>query len=102
MLETGADEDVVSHWAAETRRPWEKSNFANLWVKEQKAGPDPHQAFLERGLEPKCQGNCESACKKSCVLPFDIRGFFFPRQFCFKEWEVWKSGRLDQPDSRRA
>ena len=51
MMETGAYEDVVSQWAAETRRRWEKSKFVKLWQKEQKAGRDSHQAFQERGWE---------------------------------------------------
>jgi hypothetical protein len=50
MLATGTYEDVVSHWAAETRRRWEKSKFVKQWQKEQKAGRD--QAFQERGWEP--------------------------------------------------
>jgi hypothetical protein len=45
-------EDVVSKWAAEHKRRWEKSKFFKLWQEEQKAGRDPHQAFQERGWEP--------------------------------------------------
>jgi hypothetical protein len=52
MLEAGEYEDVVSKWAAETRRRWEDSKFFKLWQEEQKAGRDPHQAFKERGWEP--------------------------------------------------
>jgi hypothetical protein len=52
MIEAGEYEDVVSHWAAETRRRWEKSKFVKLWQDEQKAGRDPHQAFQDRGWEP--------------------------------------------------
>ncbi len=42
------DGQCINQWAAETRRRWEKSKFVKLWVKKQKAGRDPHQAFLER------------------------------------------------------
>ncbi len=52
MIETGAYEDVVSRLAAETRRRWQKSKFVKQWVKEQKAGRDPQQAFQDRGWEP--------------------------------------------------
>jgi hypothetical protein len=52
MIEAGEYEDVVSKWAAETRRRWENSKFFQLWQQEQKAGRDPHQAFEERGWEP--------------------------------------------------
>jgi hypothetical protein len=52
MLEAGEYEDVVSKWAAESRRRWEKSKFFKLWQKEHKAGRDPHQAFKDRGWEP--------------------------------------------------
>ncbi len=52
MLEAGEYEDVVSKWAAESRRRWEQSKFFKLWQKEQKAGRDPHQAFKDRGWEP--------------------------------------------------
>ena len=52
MIEAGEYEDVVSKWAAETRRRWESSKFFKLWQKEQKAGRDPHQAFKDRGWEP--------------------------------------------------
>jgi hypothetical protein len=52
MLEAGEYEDVVSKWAAESRRRWEKSKFFKLWQKERKAGRDPHQAFKDRGWEP--------------------------------------------------
>src|SRR5438552_17237810 len=52
MIEAGEYEDVVSKWAAETRRRWEGSKFFKLWQKEQKAGRDPHKAFQERGWEP--------------------------------------------------
>ncbi|MCI0680472.1 MAG: hypothetical protein L0Y71_00085 [Gemmataceae bacterium] len=52
MIEAGEYEDVVSKWAAESLRRWEKSKFFKLWQKEQKAGRDPRQAFAERGWEP--------------------------------------------------
>ena len=52
MIEAGEYEDVVSKWAAETKRRWEKSKFFKLWQKEKKAGRDPHNAFKERGWEP--------------------------------------------------
>ena len=52
MIEAGEYEDVVSKWATEARRRWEKSKFFKLWQKEQKAGRDPHKAFKERGWEP--------------------------------------------------
>lgn len=52
MLEEGEYEDVVSKWAAETKRRWENSKFFKLWQEERKAGRDPHQAFQERGWEP--------------------------------------------------
>jgi hypothetical protein len=52
MIEAGEYEDVVSKWAAETKRRWEKSKFFKLWQKEKKAGRDPHKAFKERGWEP--------------------------------------------------
>jgi hypothetical protein len=52
MIEAGGYEDVVSQWAAEHRRRWEKSKFFKLWRKEQKAGRDPRTAFRERGWEP--------------------------------------------------
>ncbi len=51
MIEAGEYEDVVSKWAAETKRRWEKSKFFKLWKKEQKAGRDPREAFEERGWE---------------------------------------------------
>src|ERR1700738_2673527 len=47
MIEAGHYEDVVSKWAAETRRRWEKSKFFKLKQKEQVAGRDPHQAFKD-------------------------------------------------------
>src|ERR1700730_15320392 len=37
MIEAGEYEDVVSKWAAETKRRWEKSKFFKLWEKEKKA-----------------------------------------------------------------
>jgi hypothetical protein len=52
MIEAGEYEDVVSKWAAETKRRWEKSKFFKLWTKEKKAGRDPRQAFKDRGWEP--------------------------------------------------
>ena len=52
MIEAGEYDEVVSKWAAETRRRWEKSKFFTLWQKEQEAGRDPHKAFNERGWEP--------------------------------------------------
>ncbi len=52
MIEAGEYEDVVSKWAAETRRRWETSKFFKLWEKEKKAGRDPRKAFMERGWEP--------------------------------------------------
>ena len=52
MLEAGAYEDVVSKWATEARRRWEKSKFFKLWQEEVKAGRDPHKAFKDRGWEP--------------------------------------------------
>lgn len=36
MIEEGEYEDVVSKWAAETKRRWEKSKFFRLWEKEQR------------------------------------------------------------------
>ena len=52
MIEAGEYEDVVSKWAAETKRRWEKSKFFKLWQDEKKAGRDPHEAFKDRGWEP--------------------------------------------------
>ena len=52
MIEAGEYEDVVSKWAAEAKRRWEKSKFFKLWQKEQKAGREPHKAFEDRGWEP--------------------------------------------------
>ena len=52
MLEAGEYEDVVSRWAAEHKRRWEKSKFFRLWEEEKKAGRDPRKAFEERGWEP--------------------------------------------------
>ena len=52
MIEAGEYEDVVSKWAAEHKRRWEKSKFVKLWEKEKKAGRDPHKAFKDRGWEP--------------------------------------------------
>jgi len=53
MIEAGEYEDVVSKWAAETKRRWEKSKFFKLWVKEKEAGRDPRKAFKERnGTRP--------------------------------------------------
>jgi hypothetical protein len=52
MIEAGEYQDVVSKWAAETKRRWEKSKFFKLWQKENKAGRDPRKAFKERGWEP--------------------------------------------------
>jgi hypothetical protein len=52
MIEAGECEDVVSKWATEARRRWEKTKFFKLWQKEQKAGRDPHKAFKDRGWEP--------------------------------------------------
>jgi hypothetical protein len=52
MIEAGEYEDVVSKWAAEHKRRWEKSKFVKLWEKEKKAGRDPRKAFKERGWEP--------------------------------------------------
>ena len=52
MIEAGEYEDVVSKWAAETKRRRETSKFVKLWQNEQKAGRDPHQAFRDRGWEP--------------------------------------------------
>ena len=51
MIEAGQYEDVVSKWAAETKRRWEKSKFFKLWEKE-KAGRDPRKAFKGWGGEP--------------------------------------------------
>ena len=52
MIEAGEYEDVVSRWAAEAKRRWEKSKFFKLWEKEMKAGRDPRKAFKDRGWEP--------------------------------------------------
>ena len=52
MIEAGEYEDVVSKWAAETKRRWEKSKFFKLWEREKKAGRDPRKAFKDRGWEP--------------------------------------------------
>ena len=52
MIEAGEYEDVVSRWAAKTKRRWEKSKFFKLREKEKKAGRDPHQAFKDRGWVP--------------------------------------------------
>ena len=52
MIEAGEFEDVVSKWATEHKRRWEKSKFVKLWKKERKAGRDPRKAFEERGWEP--------------------------------------------------
>jgi hypothetical protein len=52
MIEAGEYEDVVSKWAAETKRRWEKTKFVKLWEKEKKAGRDPRKAFKDRGWEP--------------------------------------------------
>jgi hypothetical protein len=52
LIEAGEYEDVVSKWAAETKRRRETSKFVKLWQNEQKAGRDPHQAFRDRGWEP--------------------------------------------------
>src|SRR5713226_5824167 len=52
MIEAGEYEDVVSKWAAENKRRWEKSKFFKLWQKEKKAGRDPRKAFKDRGWEP--------------------------------------------------
>src|SRR2546430_14486075 len=37
MIETGEYEDVVSEWAAEHKRRWEKSEFFKLWGEEKHA-----------------------------------------------------------------
>ncbi len=52
MIEAGEYEDVVSKWAVESERRWEKSKFFKLWAKEKKAGRDPRKAFKERRWEP--------------------------------------------------
>src|SRR2546421_5908672 len=52
MLAAGEYEDVVSKWAAESRRRWENSKFVKLWQEEVKAGRDPHKAFEDQGWEP--------------------------------------------------
>jgi hypothetical protein len=52
MIEAGEYEDVVSKWAAEHKRRWEKSKFFKLWEQEKKAGRDPRKAFKDRGWEP--------------------------------------------------
>lgn len=52
MIEAGEYEDVVSKWAAEHKRRWEKSKFFKLWEQEKKTGRDPRKAFKERGWEP--------------------------------------------------
>jgi hypothetical protein len=52
MIEAGEYEEVVSRWAAESRRRWEDSKFFKLWQEERLAGRDPHKAFTDRGWEP--------------------------------------------------
>ena len=52
MIEAGEYEDVVSRWAAETRRRWEASKFFTLWREETEAGRDPRKAFEDRGWQP--------------------------------------------------
>ncbi len=52
LIEAGDYEDVVSKWAAETKRRWENSKFFKLWHQEEKAGRDPRQACKDRGWEP--------------------------------------------------
>src|SRR4029453_11435575 len=52
VIEAGEYEDVVSKWAAETKRRWENSKFFKLWQGEREAGRDPHEAFKDRGWEP--------------------------------------------------
>src|SRR5215471_18852042 len=37
-IEAGEYEDVVSKWAAETKRRWEDSKFFKLWQEERRAG----------------------------------------------------------------
>jgi hypothetical protein len=49
-IEAGEYEDVVSKWAAEHKRRWEKTRFFKLW--EKKAGRGLRKAFKERGWEP--------------------------------------------------
>jgi hypothetical protein len=51
MIEAGEYEDVVSKWAGEAKRRWEKSKFFKLWQREKKAGRDPRKAFEEWGWE---------------------------------------------------
>ena len=48
MIEAGEYEDVVSKWAAEAKRRWEKSKFFKLWVKEKKAGRDPRKELFQK------------------------------------------------------
>jgi hypothetical protein len=43
---------VVSRWAEEAKRRWEKSKFFKLWEEERRAVRDPHQAFKDRGWGP--------------------------------------------------
>jgi hypothetical protein len=57
MIKLGEYEDVVSKWAAESKRRWEKSKFFKLWQKEQQAGRDPHKAFKDRGCRPQVSHN---------------------------------------------
>ena len=50
MIEAGEYEDVVSQWAAATKRRWMESKFFKLWEQEKKAGRDPRKAFKDRGV----------------------------------------------------
>jgi hypothetical protein len=52
MIEADEYEDVVSQWAAEHKRRWEKSKFVRLWEKEKKDGRDPRKSFKVRRWEP--------------------------------------------------
>src|SRR5262245_8170831 len=52
MIEAGEHEDVMSKWAAEHKRRWEKSKFFKPWETEKKAGRDPRKAFEDRGWGP--------------------------------------------------
>jgi hypothetical protein len=52
MIEAGEYEDVVSKWATEHKRRWEKSKFVKLWQEARQSGCDPHEAFQNRGWEP--------------------------------------------------
>ena len=68
MIEAGEYEDVVSKWAAENKRRWEKSKFFKLWEKERRPVVTRTRRSRTGGGSRETVGACRLAVAFPCVL----------------------------------